>query len=95
MTKRAKQLISPEKAGQRLDDWVDSIDAQLAPHFRKATDLIRTDLIENWREEVIRIGTTPYSNAFAESKSLFTIFGWECGLKGASRCVYAGRVQER
>jgi transposase len=64
MAKRTEQLMDAEEAGRRLDAWVNSIDTQLAPHFRKATELI-----ENWREAVIRIGTTPYSNAAAESKN--------------------------
>jgi hypothetical protein len=45
---------------------VNSIDKQLLPHFLEATNLI-----SNWREAIIRIGTTLYSNAGVESKNRF------------------------
>jgi transposase len=66
--KRAGLLISEPEASQKLDDWVASIvkDKELRECFKSPLSMIA-----NWREEIIRIGTTGYSNACTESKNRF------------------------
>lgn len=66
MEKRAALLMTPEEAARRLDAWVASIDGSLKPYYQRVLNLI-----VNWREEIIRIGTTPFSNGGTESKNRF------------------------
>ena len=64
--KRLNLLITEAEAAQRLEDWVKFInkDPELKPFFRSPLSMIK-----NWHQEIIRIGTTVYSNAGAESKN--------------------------
>lgn len=66
LARRRTMLISEAEAGRRLDDWANSIDPKLRECFQTPLNLIR-----HWREELIRIGTTVYSNADTESKNHF------------------------
>jgi transposase len=65
---RAKLRLSPEEAARRLDAWVEQVNEQedLTEFFQRAVNMVR-----NWREELIRIGTTGYSNAATESKNRY------------------------
>lgn len=63
---RSAMLMSEEEAARRLDDWAANLDPALQEFFQTPLNLIR-----NWREELIRIGTTVYSNADTESKNHF------------------------
>ena len=67
MKKRFAQLITEEEAGRRLDEWVSSIRKERLESFFDQP----LRMISNWRSELIRIGTTPYSNAGAESKNRY------------------------
>ncbi|MGA2351345.1 MAG: transposase [Terracidiphilus sp.] len=66
MAKRAALLMDEQEAGRKLDEWAASIPEELRPFFGRPLRLIGT-----WREEIIRIGTTGYSNAGAESKNRY------------------------
>lgn len=66
MEKRAALLMTREEAARKLDAWVASIDGPLKPYYQRVLNLIA-----NWREEIIRIGTTPFSNGGTESKNRF------------------------
>lgn len=67
MKKRVAQLMTEEEAGRRLDEWASSVREEgLEAFFERPLRLI-----SNWRPELIRIGTTPYSNAGAESKNRY------------------------
>lgn len=63
---RAALLMTPEEAARKLDAWIASIDGALKPYYQRVLNLIAT-----WREEIIRIGTTPFSNGGTESKNRF------------------------
>lgn len=63
---RRANLMNEGEAARRLDDWAASLDPQLQEFFRTPLNLIR-----DWREELIRIGTTVYTNADTESKNHF------------------------
>jgi hypothetical protein len=63
--RRAKTMDEGE-AARRLDDWAASLDPTLRDFFKTPLNLIR-----DWREELIRIGTTIYTNADTESKNHF------------------------
>ncbi len=63
---RTAMLMSEEEAARRLDDWAASLDPALRDYFKTPLNMIR-----DWREELIRIGTTIYSNADTESKNHF------------------------
>ena len=67
MEKRFAQLMTEEEAGRRLDEWVDLIRKEGLESFFDQP----LRMISNWRPELIRIGTTPYSNAGAESKNRY------------------------
>ena len=68
LIERAKLRLSEEEAGRRLDTWVVRVNEQedLATFFQRAINMIK-----NWREELIRIGTTGYSNAATEAKNRY------------------------
>lgn len=68
LIERAKLRLTEEEATRRLDDWVKQVKEQndLASFFQRAVNMVK-----NWREELIRIGTTGYSNAAAESKNRY------------------------
>ena len=66
LAKRSAMLMDEAEAARRLDDWAASLDPQLQEFFRTPLNLIR-----DWREELIRIGTTVYTNADTESKNHF------------------------
>jgi len=67
MEMRFAQLMTEEEAGRRLDEWAGFVKEKgLEAFFGRPLRLI-----SNWRPELIRIGTTPYSNAGAESKNRF------------------------
>ena len=67
MEERFAQLMTEEEASRRLDEWASSVrDEGLEAFFDRPLRLI-----SNWRPELIRIGTTPYSNAGAESKNRY------------------------
>lgn len=63
---RLANLMNEGEAARRLDDWAASLDPQLQDFFKTPLNLIR-----DWREELIRIGTTVYTNADTESKNHF------------------------
>jgi transposase len=63
---RSAMLMNEVEAARRLDDWAASLDPKLREFFRTPLNLIR-----DWREELIRIGTTIYTNADTESKNHF------------------------
>lgn len=64
--KRAELLMTPEEAARKLDAWVASIDGTLKPYYQRVLNLIA-----NWREPILRIGTTPFSNGGTEAKNRF------------------------
>lgn len=68
LIERAKLRLSPEEAARRLDEWVKQVSEQrdLAKFFRRAINMVK-----NWPEELVRIGTTGYSNAATESKNRY------------------------
>lgn len=68
LIERAKLRLTAEEAGSRLDAWVQQVKKQedLAKFFKRAINMAK-----NWREELIRIGTTGYSNAATESKNRY------------------------
>jgi transposase len=67
MELRLAQLMTEEEAGRRLDEWASFVREEgLEAFFARPLRLIC-----NWRPELIRIGTTPYSNAGAESKNRY------------------------
>ncbi len=68
LIERARLRLSPEEAARRLDAWVKQVNEQedLAKFFQRAVNMIK-----NWREELILIGTTGYSNAATESKNRY------------------------
>ncbi|MGD0098241.1 MAG: transposase [Terracidiphilus sp.] len=65
---RAALLMTEQEASKKLDEWVASVvkDEELKEYFKTPLNMIA-----NWREEIIRIGTTGYSNARAESKNRY------------------------
>lgn len=63
--KRAALLMDAEEAGRRLDEWAASVE-DLQQFFGRPLRLIK-----KWREEIIRIGTTGYTNAGAEAKNRY------------------------
>lgn len=67
MEKRLAQLMTEEEASRRLDEWASFVKEKgLETFFDQPLRLI-----SNWRPELILIGTTPYSNAGAESKNRY------------------------
>jgi len=68
LIERAKLRLSPEEAARRLDAWVKRVKKQkgLAKFFQRAVNMVK-----NWPEELVRIGTTGYSNAATESKNRY------------------------
>ena len=64
--KRVAQLMPPEEVARKLDAWDQSIDKEVRAYYQPVIELI-----ERWRDEIIRIGTTPYTNAGAESKNRY------------------------
>jgi transposase len=68
LIERAKLRLSSEEAARRLDAWVKQVKEQkdLAKFFQRAVNMVK-----KWREELVRIGTTGYSNAATESKNRY------------------------
>jgi transposase len=68
LIERAKLRLSPEEANRKLDAWVKQVKEQkdLAKSFQRAVNMVK-----NWPEELVRIGTTGYSNAATESKNRY------------------------
>jgi transposase len=68
MIERAKLRLSEEETARRLDAWAKQVSEQedLAEFFKRAVNMVK-----NWRAELIRIGTTGYSNAATESKNRY------------------------
>lgn len=68
LIERAKLRLSREEAARRLDAWAQQVkkETDLSGFFKKAINMIK-----NWREELIRIGTMGYSNAATESKNRY------------------------
>lgn len=68
LIERAKLRLTAEEAAKRLDAWVKQVSEQkdLAKFFQRAVNMVK-----NWREELIRIGTSGYSNAASESKNRY------------------------
>lgn len=68
LTQKAKLRMTAEDAARSLDDWAVLVQEheELKQFFKRALNMIR-----NWREELIRIGTTGYSNAATESKNRY------------------------
>jgi transposase len=68
LLERARLRLSPEEASRRLDAWAKQVSEQkdLAKSFQRAVNMVK-----NWREELILIGTTGYSNAATESKNRY------------------------
>ena len=66
--KRAALPMSEQESGRGLDEWVAFIkkDKKLQPFFESPVGMIR-----DWGEEIIRIGTTGYSNAGTEPKNRY------------------------
>lgn len=68
LAKRAKLRLTEAEAARRLDAWVQQVQKHedMARFFKRALNMIR-----NWRAELIRIGTTGYSNGATESKNRY------------------------
>jgi len=68
LIERVKLRLTAEEAGSKLDAWVKQVNEQedLAKFFQRAVNMVK-----NWREELIQIGTTGYSNAATESKNRY------------------------
>jgi hypothetical protein len=66
LAQRATLVMTEEDAKRRLKNWAESVDEAFRGYFKTPLNLIK-----NWNAELIRIGTTIYTNADTESKNHF------------------------